>query len=131
MCDGVGATKSGLRGEGRDVTISAKRNAWTRLSEGRIGHLQPRSWHRLTLIAVAALGVGFSAILALHFSKMQIETTRTHLMVEATAFADDLEQYLQSREMIAKTVGAVFDAPALSAPHPLRSIAKRSEEHTS
>jgi len=87
-----------------------------------MGHLQPRSWHRLTLIGVAVLGVGASASLALHFSNTQIETTRTHLMVEATAFADDLEQYLQSREMIAKTVGAVFKAPDLSVPRPLASV---------
>jgi len=47
------------------------------------------------------------------------------LMVEATGFADDLEEYLQSREMIAKTVGTVFEAPDLSQPYPLRSIGKK------
>jgi hypothetical protein len=47
------------------------------------------------------------------------------LIVEATGFADDLEQYLQGREMIAKTVGIVFEAPNLSAPHPLGSVGKK------
>src|SRR5450756_1008564 len=46
-------------------------------------------------------------------------------MVEATGFADDLEQYLQNREMIAKTVGTVFEAPDLSAHHPLGSVGKK------
>jgi len=46
-------------------------------------------------------------------------------MVEASTFAGDLEQYLQSREMIAKTVGSVFEAPDLSEPHPLRSVGKK------
>jgi two-component sensor histidine kinase len=87
--------------------------------------IQPRSWHRLTLIAVAAVGVGISTILALNFSNTQIAVTRHQLRVEASAFADDLEQYLQNRELIAKTVGAVFEAPALSEPHPLGSIGKK------
>jgi hypothetical protein len=77
------------------------------------------------LAAVAAVGIALSAILAVHFANTQIEARRLNLIVEATAFTDDLEQYLQSREMIAKTVGTVFEAPALSAPHPLRSIAKK------
>jgi hypothetical protein len=85
--------------------------------------IQP--WHRLTLAAVAALGIALSAILAVHFSNTQIEERRHQLIVEATGFADDLEQYLQNREMIAKTVGAVFEAPALSAPHPLGSVGKK------
>jgi two-component sensor histidine kinase len=87
--------------------------------------IQPRSWHRLTLAAVAGGGIALSAILAVHFSNMQIELRRQQLSVEATGFADDLEQYLQSREMIAKVVGAVFEAPALSSPHPLGSIGKK------
>lgn len=90
-----------------------------------MGSIQPRSWHRLTLIAVAAVGVGLSAILALHFSKLQIEARRHQLMAEASTLADDLEQYLQSREMIAKTVGTVFEAPDLSEPHPLGSVGKK------
>src|SRR5450830_796357 len=90
-----------------------------------MGGIQPRSWHRLTLIAVAAVGVGISTILALNFSNTQIAVTRHQLRIEASAFADDLEQYLQSREMIAKTVGTVFEVPDLSAPHPLGSIGKK------
>src|SRR5450756_1971777 len=90
-----------------------------------MGSIQPRSWHRLTLAAVAGGGIALSAILAVHFSNTQIEERRHQLMVEATGFADDLEQYLQSREMIAKTVGTVFEAPDLSAPHPLGSIGKK------
>src|ERR1700693_5478634 len=90
-----------------------------------MGSIQPRFWHRLTLTAVAAVGVGLSAILALHFSNMQIETRRHQLMDEASTFADDLEQYLQSREMIAKTVGTLFEAPDLSKPHPLGPIGKK------
>ena len=86
---------------------------------------QPHPWHRVMLAAVAAVGIALSAILAVHFANTQIEARRLNLIVEATAFTDDLEQYLQSREMIAKTVGTVFEAPALSAPHPLRSIAKK------
>src|ERR1035437_3821642 len=82
-------------------------------------------WQRLTLAAVIAVGIALSAILAVHFSNTQIEERRHQLMVEATGFADDLEQYLQSREMIAKTVGTVFEAPDLSAPHPLGSIGKK------
>ena len=91
----------------------------------RVGSIQPRSWHRLAFIAVAAVGVGLSAILALHFSKTEIEARRDQLTVEATTFADDLEQYLQSRETIAKTVGTIFEAPDLSTPHPLASIGKK------
>ena len=63
---------------------------------------QPRSWHRVTLAAVAGSGIALSAILAVHFSNTQIEERRNQLIVDATGFADDLEQYLQSREMIAK-----------------------------
>src|SRR5450759_4070646 len=81
-------------------------------------------WQRLTLAAVIAVGIALSAILAVHFSNTQIEAKRFQLIVEATTFTGDLEQYLQSREMIAKTVGAVFEAGDLSAPHPLRSIGK-------
>jgi two-component sensor histidine kinase len=90
-----------------------------------MGGFQPRSWHRLTLAAVAGGGIALSAILAVHFSNTQIEEKRQQLIVEATGFADDLEEYLQSREMIAKTVGAVFEAPDLSQPEPLRSIGKK------
>src|ERR1035437_11072073 len=89
-----------------------------------MGSLQTRSWHRLTLAAVAGGGIALSAILAVQFSNTQVEERRQQLTVEATGFADDLEQYLHGREMIAKTVGAVFEAPDLSAPHPLRSIGK-------
>src|SRR5450756_2601471 len=74
--------------------------------------IQPRSWHRLTLAAVAGGGIALSAILAVHFSNTQIAVTRHQLRIEASAFADDLEQYLQNRELIAKTVGTVFEAPA-------------------
>jgi two-component sensor histidine kinase len=87
--------------------------------------IQPRSWHRLTLAAVAGCGIALSAILAVHFSNTQIEERRYQLIVEASTFANDLEQYLQNREMIAKTVGTVFEAPALSAPHPLGTIGKK------
>jgi two-component sensor histidine kinase len=90
-----------------------------------MGSLQTRSWHRVTLAAVAGGGIALSAILAVQFSNTQVEERRQQLTVEATGFADDLEQYLHGREMIAKTVGAVFEAPDLSAPHPLRSIGKK------
>src|ERR1035437_2803829 len=90
-----------------------------------MGGIQPRSWHRLTLAAVAAVGVGISTILALNFSNTQIAVTRHQLRVETSAFADDLEQYLQNRELIAKTVGTVFEAPALSEPHPLGATGKK------
>ena len=85
----------------------------------------PHPWHKLTLAAVAAVGIALSVILAVHFSNMQIEVRRQQSVVEATAFADDLEEYLQNREMIAKAVGTVFEAPDLSAPHPLASIGKK------
>jgi two-component sensor histidine kinase len=88
-------------------------------------NFQPHPWHRVMLAAVAAVGIALSAILAVHFATTQIEARRLNLIVEATAFADDLEQYLQGREMIAKTVGAVFEAPDLSAPHPLALIGKK------
>jgi len=91
---------------------------------GRMGSFQPRLWHRLTLAAVAGGGIALSTFLAVHFSNTQIEERRYQLIVEATGFADDLEQYLRSREMIAKTVGSIFDAPDLSQPRPLRSIGK-------
>ena len=83
-----------------------------------MGSFQPRSWHRLTLAAVAGGGIALSAILAVHFSNTQIEEKRHQLIVETMTFTDDLEQYLQGREMIAKTVGAVFDAGDLSAVWP-------------
>jgi hypothetical protein len=86
---------------------------------------QSHPWQRLTLAAVIAVGIGLSAILAVHFSNAQIEERRHQLMVDATGFAGDLEQYLQSREMIAKAVGTVFEAPALSEPHPLASVGKK------
>ncbi len=47
-------------------------------------------------------------------------------MSEASTFADDLEQYLQSREMIARTVGTLFEAPDLSKPHPLGPVGKKA-----
>lgn len=87
--------------------------------------IQPRSWHNLTLIAVALVGAGLSVILARHFSDMQIEVRRHQLTTEASILAEDLELYLHSREMIAKSVGAVFEAPALSEPHPLGSIGQK------
>ena len=90
----------------------------------RMDSIQPYPWHRLALAAVAAVGIALSAIIAVHFSNTQMEEKRHQLMVEAATFAGDLEQHLQSREMIAKTVGAVFEAPALSQPHPLASIGK-------
>src|SRR5674476_8522 len=82
-------------------------------------------WQRLTLAAVIAVGIALSAILAVHFSNTQIEERRHQLMVEATTFTGDLEQYLQSCEMIAKTVGAIFEVPDLSMPRPLASIGKK------
>jgi two-component sensor histidine kinase len=85
---------------------------------------QPRLGHRLILAAIAGGGIALSAILAVHFSNMRIEETRYRLVVDATGFADDLEQYLRSREMIATTVGSIFDAPDLSQPRPLRLIGK-------
>src|SRR5450759_1825911 len=87
--------------------------------------IQPRSWHRLTLLAVAAVGVALSAILAVHFSNTQIEARRHQLTDEASTFTDDLGRYFKSREMIAKTVSTVFEAPALSEPHPLGSVGKK------
>ena len=85
---------------------------------------QPRLAHRLILAAIAGGGIALSAILAVHFSNMRIGETRYRLAVDATGFADDLEQYLRSREMIATTVGSIFDAPDLSQPRPLRLIGK-------
>src|SRR5450830_505981 len=82
-------------------------------------------WQRLTLAAVIAVGIGLSAILAVHFSNTQIEAKRFQLIVEATTLTGNLEQYLQGREMIAKAVGTVFEAPALSEPHPLASVGKK------
>lgn len=87
--------------------------------------MQPYPWHRLALAAVAAVGVALTAILTVHFSNTQIEARRHQLKDEASTIANDLEQYLQSREMIAKTVGAVFEAPELSAPHPLALVGKK------
>jgi two-component sensor histidine kinase len=77
------------------------------------------------LAAVAGGGIALSAILAVHFSNIQIEMKRYQLAAEALTFTDDLEQYLQNREMIAKTVGTLFEAPDLSVPHPLGSIGKK------
>jgi two-component sensor histidine kinase len=77
------------------------------------------------LAAVAGSGIALSAILAVHFSNMQIEVKRFQLAAEAMTFTDDLEQYLRNREMIAKTVGTIFEAPDLSAPHPLASVGKK------
>jgi two-component sensor histidine kinase/CHASE1-domain containing sensor protein len=90
-----------------------------------MGRSQPRSWHRLTLAAIAGGGIALSVILAVHFSNLQIEEKRHQLTVEAVNFANDLEEYLQSREMIAKAVGTVFEAPDLSQPNPLRLIGKK------
>ena len=61
-----------------------------------MGSFQPRLGHRLILAAIAGGGIALSAILAVHFSNMRIEETRYRLIVEATGFADDLEQYLRS-----------------------------------
>jgi two-component sensor histidine kinase len=91
---------------------------------GAMSSFQPRLGHRLILAAIAGGGIALSAILAIHFSNMRIEETRYRLVVGATGFADDLEQYLRSREMIATTVGSIFDAPDLSQPRPLRLIGK-------
>src|ERR1039458_9014554 len=89
-----------------------------------MGNFQPRFLHRLILAAVAGAGIALSAILAVHFSNMRTEETRYRLVVEATGFADDLEQYLRSREMVATTVGSIFEAPDLLQPRPLRLIGK-------
>ena len=91
---------------------------------GAMSSFQPRLAHRLILAAIAGGGIALSAILAVHFSNMRIGETRYRLAVDATGFADDLEQYLRSREMIATTVGSIFDAPDLSQPRPLRLIGK-------
>jgi two-component sensor histidine kinase len=88
-------------------------------------NLQPRSWHSMTLIAVAGIGIGLSATVAYHYSAMQIEDARHHMMIEAATLAEDLKLYLNSREMIAKAVGAVFEPPDLSQPHPLASVGKK------
>ena len=90
-----------------------------------MGSFQPHPWHRVTLAAGAAGGIALSAILAVHFFNIQIDAKRHQLMVEASTIAEDLEQYLHGHEMIAKTVGTVFEAPDLSAPHPLGSIGKK------
>jgi two-component sensor histidine kinase len=86
--------------------------------------IQARSGQGLTLAVVAAVGVGLSAILALKFSNTQIEARRQQLVVEASTFTGDLEQYLHGREMIAKTVATVFEPPDLSKPYPLGSVGK-------
>jgi two-component sensor histidine kinase len=77
------------------------------------------------LAAVAGSGIALSAVLAVHFSNMQIEVKRFQLAAEAMTFTDDLEQYLQNREIIAKTVGTLFEAPDLSVPNPLGSVGKK------
>lgn len=77
------------------------------------------------LAAVTGSGIALSAILAVHFSTMRIEVKRYQLAAEALTFTDDLEQYLRNRETIAKTVGTLFEAPDLSAPHPLASVGKK------
>ena len=100
-------------------------NALGRVLGARMDVFQPHPWQRLTLAAIIGGGIALSAILAVHFSNTQIEARRHQLMVEATGFAADLEQYLHGREMIAKTVGSVFEAPDLSSPHPLGSIGKK------
>ena len=108
------------------MVISAEKNRLAWLIRG--GHnrgIQSGSWHRVMLAAVAGGGIALSAILAVHFSNMQIEVKRFQLAAEAMTFTDDLEQYLQNREMIAKTVGTLFEAPNLSVPHPLGSIGKK------
>ena len=108
------------------MAVSAEKNKVAWLFRG--GHkrgIQSGSWRRLMLAAVAGSGIALSAILAVHLSNMQIEERRQQLVVEATGFADDLEEYLLSREMIAKTVGNIFEPPELSAPHPLGPIGKK------
>ncbi|MGA3310648.1 MAG: CHASE domain-containing protein [Xanthobacteraceae bacterium] len=77
------------------------------------------------MAAIAGGGIALSAILAVHFSNMEIAARRNQLVAEASTFADDLKQYLQSREMIAKTVGTVFEAPDLSQSYPLGSVGKK------
>lgn len=85
--------------------------------------VQPRSWHRLTLISVGIVGVAFSAILAFKFYNSQVELRRHQLVLEASSLSEEFEQYLHGRETTAKTVSAVFEAPALSSLHPLGSFA--------
>ena len=108
------------------MTISAEKNklAWLLTGEHKRG-IQSSSWHRLMLAAVAGGGIALSAILAVYFSNMQVDVKRYQLAAEAMTFTDDLEQYLKNREMIAKTVGTLFEAPSLSVPHPLGSIGKK------
>lgn len=119
-------TNSDNSGKAAEATASADEIASTRSFRGRrMDSIRPYSSHRLILATVAALGIALSAIIAVHFSSTQIEERRNQLVIEATGFADDLEQYLRSREMIAKTVGAIFEAPDLSAPHPLASVGKK------
>lgn len=74
------------------------------------------------MAAAAGGGIPLSAIIAVHFSNAKIEEKRHQLIVEAMTFTAELEQYLQSREMIAKTVGAIFDSGELSQPHLFRLI---------
>src|SRR5450755_612782 len=108
------------------MTISAENNKLAWLIRG--GHkrgIQSSAWHRVMLAAVAGSGIALSAILAVHFSNMQIEVKRFQLAAEAMTFTDDLEQYLQNREMIAMTVGTLFEAPDLSVPHPLGSVGRK------
>lgn len=108
------------------MTVSAKINKPARVFRGWVkGSLQPNSWDRLLLAACTGSGIALSAILAVHFSNMQIEVKRYQLAAEAMTFTDDLEQYLQNREIVAKTVGALFEPPDLTAPHPLGSVGKK------
>ena len=105
------------------MTIYAEKNAPARSFRGWFARgLQSDSWRRQILAAFAGSGIVLSAILAVHFSNMRIEVKRYQLASEAMTFTDDLEQYLQNRVMIAKTVGALFEAPELSAPRPLGSV---------
>lgn len=90
-----------------------------------MGSFRSVSWHRLTLAAVAGGGIALSAIVAVHFSNTKIEEKRHQLIVEAMTFTDELEQYLHGHEMIAKTVGAVFEPGELSQPRPLHLIGKK------
>jgi two-component sensor histidine kinase len=108
------------------MTVSGEKNKLAWLFRGGLKRgIQSGSWRRLMLAAVAGSGIALSAILAVHFLNMQIEVKRYQLAAEAMTFTDDLEQYLQNRVMIAKTVGALFEAPELSTPHPLGSVGKK------
>ena len=77
-----------------------------------MNNIQPYPWPRLTLAAVALLGIALTAILAMHFSDSQIEESRHRLIVGATGFPDVLEHFFRGRGMFPKTPRETCDTPA-------------------